>query len=213
MVGFKMDSEWKRIRSVMSPTFTTGKLKRMTPLILECVDTMNDNIDKIIAKSNGKLSAPVDMKRITGAYVMESLIQVSFGRKVSALVDSKNPIVENATNMFSTNFLAPMKMALVMMAPKIARMFKITLFDRKVTEFFRDFTLNLIDDRKRLLETGSPVKWVDFLQLMLDSNKGNNNEAIDGSEEYTDSKSAEKYQELKPTDDMTDKSEFLLVFK
>ncbi|CAG2182090.1 unnamed protein product, partial [Oppiella nova] len=46
MVGLQKDSEWKRIRSVMSPTFTTGKLKRMTPLILECVDTMNDNIDK-----------------------------------------------------------------------------------------------------------------------------------------------------------------------
>ncbi|CAG2179978.1 unnamed protein product, partial [Oppiella nova] len=190
----------------MSPTFTTGKLKRMTPLILECVDTMNDNIDKIIAKSNGNLSEPVDMKRITGAYVMESIIQVAFGRKVSALVDPNNPIIENARNMFSTSLVSLMRMTTVMIAPKVAKMFKITLFNHKVSIFFRDFTLNLIDDRKRLLETESSVKKADFLQLMLDSNKDNNNEAIDGSEEYTDSKSAEKYREIQATDDTTDKS-------
>ncbi|CAG2166225.1 unnamed protein product, partial [Oppiella nova] len=206
MVGFKRDSEWKRIRTVMSPTFTTGKLKRMTPLILECVDTMNDNIDKIIAESNGKLSAPVDMNRITGAYVMESIIQVAFGRKVSALVDPNNPIIENARNMFSTSLLALMRMFTVMIAPNVAKMFKITPFNSKATTFFRDFTLNLIDDRKRLLETGSPVKRVDFFQLMLDSKRDNNNEAIDGSDEYTDSQSAEKYREIQVTEDMVDKS-------
>ncbi|CAG2167631.1 unnamed protein product, partial [Oppiella nova] len=206
MVGSKRDSEWKRIRSVMSPTFTTGKLKRMTSLILECVDTMNDNIDKIIAESNGKLTAPVDMNRITGAYVMESIIQVAFGRKVSALVDPNNPIIKNARKIFSTSLLALMRMFTVMIAPNVAKMFKITMFNSKATTFFRDFTLNLIDDRKRLLETGSPVKRVDFLQLMLDSKRDNNNEAIDGSEEYTDSKSAEKYREIQVTHDMTDKS-------
>ncbi|CAG2166571.1 unnamed protein product [Oppiella nova] len=152
MVFSARDSEWKRLRTVMSPTFTTGKLKRMTPLILECVDTMNDNIDKIIAKNDGQLSAPVDMKRITGAYGMEVVIQVAFGRKVSALVDPNNPIIENA-----------------------------------LTQFFHKFTLNLIDERKRGLETESSVKRVDFLQLMLDSMRDNNDEAIDGSDEYTDS--------------------------
>ncbi|CAG2176636.1 unnamed protein product [Oppiella nova] len=205
MVISARDSEWRRLRSIMSPTFTTGKLKRMTPLILECMDTMNDNIDKIIAKNNGQLSAPVDMKRIAGAYAMEVVIQVAFGRKVSALIESNNPIIENARKMFSTSLFTLVKLLFVMLAPNVAKMLKISPFDRKVTQFFRDFTLTLIDDRKRGLETGSPVKRADFLQLLLDSMK-NNNQAIDGSDEYTDSKSAEKYREIQATDDMTDKS-------
>ena len=129
-----MDSEWKRIRSVMSPTFTTGKLKRMTPLILECVDTMNDNIDKIIAKNEGQLSAPVDVKRITGAYAMEVVIQVAFGRKVSALIELNNPIIENASKMFSTSLFSLVKFLTIMLAPKVAKMLKISPFDRKVTQ-------------------------------------------------------------------------------
>ncbi|CAG2183648.1 unnamed protein product, partial [Oppiella nova] len=92
-----------------------------------------------------------------------------------------------------------------MLAPNVAKMFKISPFDRKVTQFFRDFSLTLIDDRKRGLETGSPVKRADFLQLLLDSMK-NNNQAIDGSDEYTDSKSGEKYREIQATDDITDKT-------
>ncbi|CAG2169916.1 unnamed protein product, partial [Oppiella nova] len=59
---------------------------------------------------------------------------------------------------------------------------------------------------KRDLETGSPVKRVDFLQLMLDAMRDDNNEAINGSEEYTDSKSEEKYKKIQATDDVKDKS-------
>jgi cytochrome P450 len=206
-LGSVRDSEWKRLRTVMSPTFTTGKLKRMTPLILECVDTMNDNIDKIIARNEGQLSAPVDMKRIAGAYVMESIIQVAFGRKVSALIEPNNPIIENIRKIFSTSLFKSVKVMAIKLTPNVAKMLKISTFDRKVMQFFRDLTLTLIDDRKHCLETGSPVKRADFLQLLLDSMRDNNNEAIDGSEEYTDSKSAEKYREIQPTDDMTDKSE------
>ncbi|CAG2178513.1 unnamed protein product, partial [Oppiella nova] len=205
MVGSARDSEWKRLRTVMSPTFTTGKLKRMTPLILECVDTMKDNIDKIIAKNDGQLSAPVDMKRITGAYAMEVVIHVAFGRKVSALIEPNNPIIENARKMFSTSLFSLVKFVTMMLAPNVATMLKISPLDRKAMKFFREISLTLIDDRKRGLETGSPLKRADFLQILLDSMK-NNNQAIDGSEEYTDSKSAEKYREIQPTDDMTDKS-------
>ncbi|CAG2170593.1 unnamed protein product, partial [Oppiella nova] len=177
MVSLQRDSEWKRMRTVISPTFTAGKLKRMTPLILECVDTMNDNIDKIIAKSNGKLSVPVDMKPVIGAYIMESIIQVAFGRKVSVLDDTKNPILINARKMLSPSLVSNLRI-----------------------EFFRILTLKLIDDSKRIVETGSPVKRVDFLHLMFESMKGNNNEATDGSDKYTDSKRDEKYKEIQATD-------------
>src|SRR6202000_3352815 len=141
--------------------------------------TMNDNIDKIIAKSNSNLSAPVDMKLVTGAYSAESTIQVAFGRKVSALYDLKHPIIENVRHMISPSFVTRMKAAIILMAPNVAQMLKLTFINSKVTEFFRDFTFNLIDDRKWVLETGSPIKRVDFLQLMLNAmSDDNNNEAI-----------------------------------
>ncbi|CAG2174176.1 unnamed protein product, partial [Oppiella nova] len=205
MVFMARDSEWKRIRAVMSPTFTTGKLGKMTPLIRECVDTMTDNFDKLIAKSGAKLAAPVDVKPIAGAFSMESIIQVAFGRKVSALDDPKNPIIENARKLFSTNFWTMVKFTLLLFAPSVAKMLNLSPFDQKVAEFYRNFTLNLIDDRKRDEGNGSPVKRVDFLQLMLDSMK-DNKKTINDSEDYTDSKSDEKYREIQPTDDMIDKS-------
>ncbi|CAG2173498.1 unnamed protein product [Oppiella nova] len=198
------------MRTSLSPTFmSTGKLKRMTPLILECVDTMNDTIDNIIASSNGILSAPVDVKRVTGAYAMESTIQMTFSRKVSALDDPNNPIIENVRKIHKNSLLSLVKLSTIMLAPYVARMLRISQFDSKVTQFFSDFTLNLIDERKRVSETESAVKKVDFLQLMLDSMRDNNNQAIDGSDDYTDSKGGEKYGEIRATAGMRDKVEIL----
>ncbi|CAG2179775.1 unnamed protein product [Oppiella nova] len=189
----------------MSAMFTTGKLKRLTPLIDECVDTMYDNIDKIIAKSNGILSAPVDLKPLTGAYAMESTIHVTFGLKVSALADPNNPILENIRKLNKQSLLSLVKVSIIMVAPYVARMLRLSQFDRKVTQYFRDLTLHLIDERNRVSETESAVKRVDFLQQMLDSMRDNNNEAIDGSEKYTDSRSGEKYRETRAAASMRDK--------
>ncbi|CAG2172599.1 unnamed protein product, partial [Oppiella nova] len=99
MVSIVRDEQWKKIRSIMSPTFSTGKLKKMMPLIVECRNTMIGNLEKI-AKS-GKQA---DMKRLFGAYAMEVVIQVAFGTKVDALIDENNPIITNARKMFGKDF-------------------------------------------------------------------------------------------------------------
>ncbi|CAG2163320.1 unnamed protein product [Oppiella nova] len=201
-LAFVRDSEWKRIRTVMTAMFTTAKVKRLTPLILKCVDTMNDNIDNIIGKSNGKLSAPVDVKPLTGAYAMESIINVTFGVKVSAMADPNNPIIENIRKINKQSLLSWVRLSIILLAPYVARMLRLSQLDHKVTQYFRDLTLNLIDERNRVSETERAVKRVDFLQLMLDSMRDKSNETIDGSEEYTDSGSGEKYREIRATASM-----------
>src|SRR6201999_2856857 len=98
--------------------------------------------------------------------------------------------------MIRIDFVTRIKGAIILMAPNLARTLKLNFQPDKVTKFFRDFTLSLIDERKCVLNTGSYVKNVDFLQQMLDAMRDDSNAAINGTEEYTDSKSAEKYKEI-----------------
>ena len=44
------DEQWKRIRSIVTPTFSTGKLKRMKPRIDDALETLLANLEKAIAK-------------------------------------------------------------------------------------------------------------------------------------------------------------------
>ncbi|CAG2110336.1 unnamed protein product, partial [Medioppia subpectinata] len=188
MLTVVKDEQWKKIRSIMSPTFSTGKLKKMMPLIVECRNSLFNNLDKI-AKTDGQ----TDMKRLLGAYAMEVVIQVAFGTKVDAMFDENNPIIENARKVFGQN-INP-KLILVLFAPKLAKLLKISPFDKKVMNFFKDLTLNIIEERKR---NNDSVKRIDFLQLMLDSMQ--NNITLD-SEENKDN-DHEKYKEIQATDDI-----------
>nr|XP_032826375.1 cytochrome P450 3A6-like [Petromyzon marinus]XP_032826376.1 cytochrome P450 3A6-like [Petromyzon marinus] len=51
------DEKWKRIRNVLSPTFSGGKIKQMCPLIVRCADALVKNLHEKC--QSGKL---VDLK-------------------------------------------------------------------------------------------------------------------------------------------------------
>jgi len=161
------DDDWKRVRAIMSPTFSTGKLRRMCPLIDECIKTLVTNLGKLIDKESPNKYAELDMKRIFGSFSMDIVIQVAFGTKVDSLIDEDNQIIRNAKAIFNKEI--SWKLIIFFMLPSIARMLKLTPFDPNVTGFFKDFTLQIIKERKK---STSNVKRYDFLQLMLDAMEG-----------------------------------------
>ncbi|XP_054157520.1 cytochrome P450 3A24-like [Oppia nitens] len=193
MVTLIKDDKWKRVRTVMSTTFTTGKLKKMIPLINECLQTMDKNFNTI---SLGKTGS--DVKTVFGTYSMEVIIQVAFGTKVDALYDKNNPIIENAKKFFRRKF--DYQYFLFIFAPYLAKYFNLTLFDKNASKFFSDFTLKIIEDRRSRTQL-TDIKRNDFLQLMLESIENsdinNDKENEDINENLID---REKYRELKSTE-------------
>ncbi|XP_054154614.1 cytochrome P450 3A24-like [Oppia nitens] len=185
IVGNLRGDQWKRVRSLMSTTFTTGKLKRMMPLIGECLQTMDKKLRTVSAAgaaantTDGSSSlSPVetDMKQLYGAYSMEVIIQVAFGTKVDAVFDEDNPIIRNIQKFVSQDL--NLRLLTIFLAPSVAKWLKLTIFDPKATKIFSDFTVKIIEDRRRQqqqqqqeLKTGYNIteKRVDFLQFMLDS--------------------------------------------
>jgi cytochrome P450 len=195
MVDALRDDHWKRVRTVISPAFATGKLRQMVPLIRECVHTLTDNLDKIIAESNGELTAPVDMKQLAGAYAMEAIIKVAFGSKVSALTDVNHPIIKYVRKMTDPGGFN-LAATLVTLAPKVAQLLRIPLYDTSVTEFFKEFALKLIDERKRETQMGKGCKRADFLQLILNEMSG----LKEGSDDKDVGNGSEKYGEIQAPD-------------
>ena len=48
------DEAWKKVRSILTPTFSAFKLKELVPLIDDAVDTLVRKFDEFAAKPNGK---------------------------------------------------------------------------------------------------------------------------------------------------------------
>ena len=99
-----------------------------------------------------KTSSEVDVKRLYGAFTMDTVIQVAFGTKVDSLADPNNPVIQNVRKVFSTD--AGVKqiatLALLFVFPKIAKMFGIQ-FQAATMKFFKEFSEQIIKQKKEKL--------------------------------------------------------------
>src|SRR5690606_13685901 len=118
------DDHWKRLRSVVTPTFAAGQLKRTKPLIADTARTMLKNMDSAVTSSS-----LVNVKQIYGAFTMHTVIQVAFGVKVDSLVDGNNPIITHAKKLFSVDISLKniVKFTLIIMTPKLSKLLRVRL--------------------------------------------------------------------------------------
>ncbi|XP_075021434.1 cytochrome P450 3A29-like [Calonectris borealis] len=161
-VSIAEDEKWKRIRTVLSPTFTSGKLKEMFPIINHYGEKLVKNIEKKVANDEF-----VAMKDIFGAYSMDVVTSTSFSVNIDSINNPKDPFVTNIKQFLKFSFLNPVFIALVafpFITPVLKKM-NVTLFPSKVMDFFNGVFIKMKKER----EKGSSTDRVDFLQLMVDS--------------------------------------------
>ncbi|GFX11720.1 cytochrome P450 3A7 [Trichonephila clavipes] len=159
MVSVVNGENWKRIRTIITPTFTTGKIKRMVSIFKECADTCIQNF-----KNASKNGAPVELKAIYGAFSMDVIASSAFSTKLDSHNDPKNQFVMTARRVFRINF--SWRLIMFLLFPNLVKRLGISIFPPKATGFFRDATLRIIEERRRTGQTRN-----DFLQLLMDTAK------------------------------------------
>ncbi|XP_054445811.1 cytochrome P450 3A12-like [Pteronotus mesoamericanus] len=161
-ISIAEDETWKRIRTLLSPTFTSGKLKEMFPIINQYGDVLVRNMRK-----NAEEGKPINLKDIFGAYSMDVITSTSFGVNVDSLNNPQDPFVEKTKKLLRFTFFDPfiLCMTLFPFFGPIFESLNIFLFPKSVTDFF-------IKSVKRMKESRLQDKQkhrVDFLQLMINS--------------------------------------------
>ncbi|KAF8763144.1 Cytochrome P450 3A21 like protein [Argiope bruennichi] len=68
--------EWKRVRNILTPAFTTGKIKRMIDIIKECGQTATENF-----RTTAKSGKPFQAKLIYGAFAMDVIAMCFFFKR------------------------------------------------------------------------------------------------------------------------------------
>lgn len=152
------DNHWKFLRSTLSPTFTSGKMKTMMPKIQKCCDALVDNIG---LQCNNHES--VEMKELCGAYTMDVICSTAFGIEVDSQKDPNNKFVHYAKMAAIGSVTRPILM-FAMMFPFLNRFMKIEMVKKEVYDFFLSATRSTLDMRKT-----SKEEYHDFLQLMIDA--------------------------------------------
>ncbi|XP_006997397.3 cytochrome P450 3A31 [Peromyscus maniculatus bairdii] len=161
-VSMSKDEEWKRIRALLSPTFTSGKLKEMFPII----EQYGDILVKYLRREAEK-GKPITMKEVFGAYSMDVITSTSFGVNVDSLNNPKDPFVEKARKLIRLDFFDPLFMSVVLFPflTPIYEMLNVSLFPKDSIAFFKKFVDRMKENR---LDSKQKHR-VDFLQLMMNT--------------------------------------------
>nr|8GK3_A Chain A, Cytochrome P450 3A7 [Homo sapiens]8GK3_B Chain B, Cytochrome P450 3A7 [Homo sapiens]8GK3_C Chain C, Cytochrome P450 3A7 [Homo sapiens]8GK3_D Chain D, Cytochrome P450 3A7 [Homo sapiens]8GK3_E Chain E, Cytochrome P450 3A7 [Homo sapiens]8GK3_F Chain F, Cytochrome P450 3A7 [Homo sapiens]8GK3_G Chain G, Cytochrome P450 3A7 [Homo sapiens]8GK3_H Chain H, Cytochrome P450 3A7 [Homo sapiens]8GK3_I Chain I, Cytochrome P450 3A7 [Homo sapiens]8GK3_J Chain J, Cytochrome P450 3A7 [Homo sapien len=168
-ISIAEDEEWKRIRSLLSPTFTSGKLKEMVPIIAQYGDVLVRNL-----RREAETGKPVTLKHVFGAYSMDVITSTSFGVSIDSLNNPQDPFVENTKKLLRFNPLDPFVLSIKVFPflTPILEALNITVFPREVISFLTKSVKQIKEGR--LKETQKHR--VDFLQLMIDSQNSKDSE-------------------------------------
>ncbi|XP_017472908.1 PREDICTED: cytochrome P450 6k1-like [Rhagoletis zephyria] len=90
------DEVWRRVRSITSPSFTSGKLKLMHGIMEQCVKKLERYLKKDIAANGGV----INLKESITGFTIDVIAQTSFGAETSA--DDETEVQETAFANTST---------------------------------------------------------------------------------------------------------------
>lgn len=165
-ISIAENEEWKRIRALLSPTFTSGKLKEMLPIIKQYADVLVKNMRQ--KSENGD---PISMKDIFGAYSMDVITATSFGVNVDSLNNPQDPFVEKIKKLLKFNVFDPLFLSVTLfpfLIP-ILDVLGFCLFPKDVISFFKTSVQRMKENRMQEKEK----QRMDFLQLMINSQNSN----------------------------------------
>ncbi|XP_026981304.1 cytochrome P450 3A29-like [Sagmatias obliquidens] len=149
-ISLSEDEQWKRLRSLMSPAFTSGKLKEMFPIISQIGDMLVRNLKKEAEK--GK---PISMKNFFGAYSMDVITGTAFGVNIDSLNNPQDPFVEYSKNILKFNLLSPL-ILLIILFPFLTPVFEvlnITLFPKSSVNFLAKSVKRMKESRLKDKQT------------------------------------------------------------
>nr|XP_023411700.1 cytochrome P450 3A8-like isoform X1 [Loxodonta africana] len=161
-ISLSKDEEWRRVRTLLSPTFTSGKLKEMLPIIGQYGEVLLKHL-----REEAEKGKPVTLKNIFGAYSMDVITSTSFGVNIDSLNNPQDPFVQNIRKLMRFNIFDPLIFTITVFPflTPILEALSISVFPRAVTDFFTKSVKTIKESRLK----DNKKHRVDFLQLMIDS--------------------------------------------
>lgn len=160
-VSFCIGKKWRDIRNVLSPAFTSSKMRFMYDLIKKVADDFTD----YFVTNEG--SVEIEMRETFTRFTNDVIASTAFGVEVNSLKEKTNEffVMGQYVSNFGTlsNLIKIMAYAVV---PKFMKFFNITFLGAKVNDFF----VKLIDDAIRIREEKKIVR-PDMLHLMMEARK------------------------------------------
>ncbi|CAG9854600.1 unnamed protein product [Phyllotreta striolata] len=155
---------WRDMRPILSPSFTSSKMRGIFVLISECAKNFTDYYRKF----DGRI-VDVELKDSFTRFTNDVIAAAAFGVKSDSLAHKDNQfyLMGKELTMFSASISATLKMVLFFVSPKLFNLLKLRLFKKEVMDFF----IRTIEDTVEMRKKEGIVR-PDMIHLMIEAQKG-----------------------------------------
>lgn len=151
------DDPWKNLRTKLSPTFTSGKMKLMYPTIQAVADKFGAHL-KEVTKTNPE----VEFKELLSQFSTDVIGSTALGIECDSMKNPEGELRQTTKLIFAPSKALAAKLLVLMQYPNLGRKLRMKLIDSRVTKFFMTMIGNIVQHREE-----NSVKRNDFMSMLL----------------------------------------------
>ncbi|XP_012223711.2 cytochrome P450 9e2-like [Linepithema humile] len=150
---------WRQMRSLLSPAFTSSKMKTMFKLMSDYGAKFGNYLAQLSPEQR-----TMETKNVFTRYTNDVIATCAFGVTVDSMRNPKNEFYVYGKEATNFDGIVILKFFIFRIFPWLARILRLRLFREKMASFFRDLVKDTIKTRD---EKG--IVRPDMLQLMMDN--------------------------------------------
>ncbi|CAF1188947.1 unnamed protein product [Adineta steineri] len=155
------DEQWKNARSIVSPTFSTAKLKAMHSLMNDVSDMYNERLLEYADKQE-----IFDIKTINGQYTLDNIASCLFGIETNSLKNENITLINHLKKFFNFSFVNIFLLIIFLSSARLANYLGkkgYTFLPMDSMEYTTKIVNQVLARRRQRLERRN-----DFIQIMID---------------------------------------------
>ena len=166
--------KWREARALLSPAFTSSKMKAMYELMVECAEDFVKHLSERKESENRMVGA----KDLFGKYTNDVIATCAFGIKLNTMTDPTNEFYVLGRKATNLEGILSLKFFIARAFPWLLRLLQITFVSKEVRRFFESIVTTTVKTRDN-----KGITRPDMLQLMMDARgKGSKHLKLDITE-------------------------------
>nr|AQM57042.1 cytochrome P450 CYP6AX3 [Sogatella furcifera] len=164
---------WKALRQKLTPAFSSGKLKLMSPQFNECVDSLCSLIDEKTQKKE-----LIDVQESMAKLATDVIGSCAFGLQFNSLKNPDSEFRRMGREVMQTTWRFKLRTFLRIVSDNLPSLLGVKAMDKSKEDFF----INLVNDTMKYREDNR-VERNDFIQILMNLKKQDEAMQIDPKNE------------------------------